>query len=256
MRVYAPASVTVSGLNATGWDADLVVPAARRITVDHIAETTGAHSIVHDNTLAADHITEVTGGHGIVVGAGVTVKLDHMEDSTAAHGITIDDVARAAKTTDYIEAGALHVTLDLVAANDRIGCKKTLATYYVLSWSLFLDRTGACTGTAYARIRKVSDDSIVATSATTLDVSTIPATTAFTTEFIFPFNAVYVNEAVYFSFEWPDGTGVVFLRAAAADDATKNDAYYWVTATTTWTASATHGCKGAIRGYILEDVTA
>lgn len=49
MKFYSPAPTTISQLNATGWDADLVVPAARMITVDHIAETTAAHNIIHDD---------------------------------------------------------------------------------------------------------------------------------------------------------------------------------------------------------------
>ena len=43
MRSMAPAVVTVSALNATGWDTDLVCPAGFRITADHIDETTAAH---------------------------------------------------------------------------------------------------------------------------------------------------------------------------------------------------------------------
>jgi len=43
MKVYAPAAVTVSALNATGWDANLICPAARQITADDINETTALH---------------------------------------------------------------------------------------------------------------------------------------------------------------------------------------------------------------------
>jgi len=45
MKVFAPALVTVSAINATGWDASLVCPAALTITVDHINETTPAHGM-------------------------------------------------------------------------------------------------------------------------------------------------------------------------------------------------------------------
>jgi hypothetical protein len=45
MKVFAPALVLVSVLNATGWDTDMVVPATRQITVDHITQTTAGHGV-------------------------------------------------------------------------------------------------------------------------------------------------------------------------------------------------------------------
>jgi hypothetical protein len=45
MKVFAPALVTISAINATGWDASLICPAAFTITVDHIAETTVGHGV-------------------------------------------------------------------------------------------------------------------------------------------------------------------------------------------------------------------
>jgi hypothetical protein len=51
MKVYAPGAVLVSTLNATGWDANLVVPAGFLITTDHIAETTAAHGTVFNTDI-------------------------------------------------------------------------------------------------------------------------------------------------------------------------------------------------------------
>jgi len=49
MKYYQPTAVTISALNAGGWDANLIVPAANLITVDHVNPTTAAHGIVLGN---------------------------------------------------------------------------------------------------------------------------------------------------------------------------------------------------------------
>jgi hypothetical protein len=72
MKVYAPASVTVSGLNATGWDADLVVPAAFIITVNHVTETTPAHGTVFNAVLDAADIGNTLKGLVMVHGGGTS----------------------------------------------------------------------------------------------------------------------------------------------------------------------------------------
>lgn len=82
MRYSRPNAVVVSAINAAGWDADLVVPAARRITVDHIGETTGAHNIVLDNTETGRQIGTGNSATGAV--------LAFTESFAAAVAITAD----------------------------------------------------------------------------------------------------------------------------------------------------------------------
>ena len=134
MKGFVPTPVTTTNLI---FDSDLIVPAGRKITVDHIAETTGAHNVVMDNilaaaaTLKADHIAELTGAHDVVVdshlridsnwletdfiseripGAGVSIApgvvyFDHVGEYTGAHGIVANHALAAAVTlkTDHIE---------------------------------------------------------------------------------------------------------------------------------------------------------
>jgi len=62
MKVYAPALVLISVLNSTGWDTDLVVPAARTITVDHVNETTAGHGVYVGQAAGASTAWSVIGG--------------------------------------------------------------------------------------------------------------------------------------------------------------------------------------------------
>jgi hypothetical protein len=106
--------VNVSGLI---WDADLIVPAANRIRVDHITEATGAHGIVTDvllrpalgvtlaggQILSVDHVAQVTGGHNIVtdnylfanaaviIDAASDLQVDHIRERSAGHNIILDN---------------------------------------------------------------------------------------------------------------------------------------------------------------------
>ncbi len=111
-------TVNVSGLN---WDADLTVPAAYKIKVDHVAETTGAHGIVTDQLLApaagvtvlggqilkADHIAETTGAHGVVVDN--VLGADHIAEKTGAHGVVVDHSLKPSAGVTIAGGQALQV---------------------------------------------------------------------------------------------------------------------------------------------------
>ena len=82
----------------------------------------------------------------------------------------------------------------------RVGHKIAISDT-VCRVGFYLKKTGSPTGTLYARIRKVSDDSIVETSTDTLNVATL------TTEFqwcYFNFNAI-VDEEVRLLCEYSNG---------------------------------------------------
>jgi hypothetical protein len=51
--------------------------------VDHIAESTGAHNVVVDNTLNP--------------AAAVGIKVDHIAESTGAHGVELDQVGNTTR---------------------------------------------------------------------------------------------------------------------------------------------------------------
>lgn len=73
-----------------------------------------------------------------------------------------------------IESTTNSWSLSLHAGDQlRAAQKITLSGATIQQVSFRLAKNGSPTGTAYARVRKVSDDSIVETSATTLDVSTL-----------------------------------------------------------------------------------
>ena len=91
-----------------------------------------------------------------------------------------------------------------------------------------LEKYGAPTGTAYVMIRKVSDDSVIATSSTTLDVSTVP--TSPYTNYIFLFANVDVNEEVYLSIEYTGGNSSNCLYVGYGGMISGNAACY----TTSW----------------------
>ncbi len=93
----------------------------------------------------------------------------------------------------------------------RVAQKITLAMY-VTQVRFDLYKSGSPTGTAYVRIRKVSDDSIIATSSTTLDVSTLTGSPAWSA---FAFSSVEVNEAVYVSIEYSGGDASNFVAVEA-----------------------------------------
>jgi len=153
MKVYAPATVTVSGLNATGWDMDLVCPAGRQITMDHINETTAGHDIIVNAAAAirVDHIAETTGAHGIV--HDNKINADHIAEVTGAHGVVFDTspVCILAAPLKLIKADKkmqASATDKVVFANCRFDGGSAAGSYgIVLHWQVPYGMYGA-TGTA------------------------------------------------------------------------------------------------------------
>jgi len=127
MKFWNPTPVTISAINAAGWDADLIVPAARLIQVDHIAETTPAHGIVTNQLLApalgvtvpagqilaadridVDHMRNLTPAHGIVITSGDALRVDHISEATGGHNLVLDNTETGRQTgTGNSATGAL-----------------------------------------------------------------------------------------------------------------------------------------------------
>lgn len=94
--------------------------------------------------------------------------------------------------------GDYSYDIDIGHSNYRVAQKITLSGYQLEKVAFYLRKYNLPTGTAYARVRKVSDDSIIETSGDTLDVSTL--TTSYEwKEFTFSCSP---NEAVYISIEY------------------------------------------------------
>lgn len=89
------------------------------------------------------------------------------------------------------------------AGYTRYGQKITISNETVCKLGFFLSAYGSPTGTLYCRIRKVSNDSIIETSADTLDVSTLTGTPAW---YYFEFNSL-INEEVRLLVEFTGGDG-------------------------------------------------
>lgn len=83
----------------------------------------------------------------------------------------------------------------------RLGQKIVVPNKTICQADFYLKKFGNPTGTLYCRIRKVSDDSIVETSSTTLDVSTLTDSLAW---YSFAFNSL-VNEEVRIHVEFTGG---------------------------------------------------
>jgi len=118
---------------------------------------------------------------------------------------------------------------DKIRAAQKITLNATIAKI-----SFLLVRVGSPTQLIYARIRKTSDDSIIATSSTTVDSSTVPTTP---TWYDFPFSNVAVNEEVYLSVEHSgtDTNNCIVAYYYSPDICTGVSSTY----ITSWTDSAT-----------------
>jgi len=88
------------------------------------------------------------------------------------------------------------------AVQHRVGQRITISGKYVRQVRQKLKKAGSPTGTIYCRIRKVSDDSILAESPTYLDASSLTGSFVW---YSFDFPDVYVNEEVRVLIEYSGG---------------------------------------------------
>jgi len=148
-------AVNVSGLI---WDANLIVPAGFLITVDHIAETTGAHGVYINNILRAieahhDHIAEQTGAHGIVtdnnlycagdvnVGAASALMVNHIWERSAGHNIVFDNNSEYTGMMIGVNSNAVNLA-DSTTYYFGIGAYTGLSTFALLN-RIFFAKDGA-----------------------------------------------------------------------------------------------------------------
>jgi len=96
------------------------------------------------------------------------------------------------------------------AYNTRAGQKITLTGKQLVYVRFYLMKTLAPVGTLYVRVRRVSDDGIIETSATTLDVSTLGGAYEWK-EFAL---TCAPNEAVYICAEFTGGDGSNYVHVA------------------------------------------
>lgn len=218
---------TVSRLT---FDTDLVVPAAFKITVDHIGETTGGHGIVHDNKVKVDHIAEATAAHKIV--ADSVLGADHIAEVTSGHGImhnsnllVSQDLVVASRN---LHGGVLYrdVTADTTVAHNndidldcatvpRHGCKLTLGAGTYLSKCIFYiqgtNGNHPTTGTYCMRVRRVDTDAVIAESFESGNAADIvvfgTGLTAYT--FNFPAPSPLYAGAIYAAIEYTGADGSV-----------------------------------------------
>ncbi|MBA7676594.1 hypothetical protein ES703_84838 [subsurface metagenome] len=116
---------------------------------------------------------------------------------------------KSSETENKIENTSQNAFWGLASdANLRAGQKITLTGETLQQVSFWVDKVGYPTGTAYARIRKVSDDSIIETSSTTLDVSTLTTSPTWK-DFLF---TCAPNEEVRISLEFSGGGGSDYIR--------------------------------------------
>ena len=97
MQGYIPTPVTTSRLV---FDADLIVPAGHKITVDHITETTAAGGVNVDVALIpsvsvttpitnTDHILPKIAGF---VDVSVPLHVDHIAEKTGSNHVIMDSI--------------------------------------------------------------------------------------------------------------------------------------------------------------------
>lgn len=89
----------------------------------------------------------------------------------------------------------------------------------------YLAKAGSPTGSAYARIRRVVDDTIIETSPIVLDVATIGTSWDW---YLFAFNS-HVNEEVRFLFEFAGGDASNYISVGyqSTDVLDGNTTYFW-----------------------------
>jgi len=92
----------------------------------------------------------------------------------------------------------------------RKGQRELVVNKTINRVDFLLCRYGSPVGTLYARIRRTFDDSVMQTSATTLDVSTVTACDSYTW-YAFLFNQ-FVNEEVRFLVEYSGGNNTNYIR--------------------------------------------
>jgi len=132
-------------------------------------------------------------------------------------------------------------------SNSRGGQKITIPSKTICKVRFAMSKSGSPTGTAYAKIRKVSDDSIIETSATTLDVSTLPTYPTFSWE-EFLFNSV-INEDVRLLIEYSGGNSTNYIVVLLGEPTIDGMATYYVAS---YTDNSSYDCKIGI--YILGGV--
>jgi len=147
-------AVNVSGLI---WDANLIVPAGFLITVDHIAETTGAHGVYINNILRAieahhDHILEQSGAHNVVIdhrvnmllGATISVDplyVDHISELTGGHNIVFNNNSEYTGMMIGVNSDAVNLA-DTTTYYFGIGTYTGLSTFALLN-RIFFAKAGA-----------------------------------------------------------------------------------------------------------------
>ena len=141
-------------------------------------------------------------------------------------------------------AGIVASTKLYTGSNSRSGQKITIPSKTICKVRFAMSKSGSPTGTAYAKIRKVSNDSIIETSATTLNVSTLPTYPTFSWE-EFPFNSV-INEDVRLLIEYSGGDSTDYILVAFTNPTIDGMATYYVAS---YTDNSSYDCKIGI--YIL-----
>lgn len=167
-----------------------------------------AKILTHKNIAAAHHAKTVYGDVEASVEAEIDGKVgpDKLKSPAAEAGdwVTPDwgDASSGGTAPDDISQTVHNTSINLYAGSMIRGGQKITLSGTITEVTLIAARFGDPTGTVYCRIRKVSDDSIIATSPTTKNAGTLP--TGYGPS-AFAFDNVPVDEEVRITLEYDGG---------------------------------------------------
>jgi hypothetical protein len=164
-------------------------------------------------TLQAKQSGATTGAWNIVSETGGLTTLRYLAITDTIHGAVHVYIQSHAAGNDNLDASV-----------SRIAWKQTIAGK-VTSLQAYLEKSGSPVNVVTARVRKVSDGSIIDTSTNTVDSAGLTGSWVLHT---FTFPGVFASEAVYISLERAVETGEV--RIGISNDTPINQESYYSTA--------------------------
>lgn len=165
---------------------------------------------------------------------GATYSLPRLVDLVVptAHDASSESTRDNIINTLFYQLAAIMLNL----TRHRAAQKLTLTGHKLTQVKFYLRKEGSPTGTAYARVRRVSNDSIIETSATTLNVATLSTSYAWKT---FTFTC-YPNETVYVCIEYTVGDNNNYVRVAYKEtNVIEGEGWIWVLPPYYWSAYGT-----------------
>jgi len=133
--------------------------------------------------------------------------------------IVLDVEDDATSSFDFLHGWAIgDYMLDLVAGGYTRACMRAKIEGTLLGFSLLFGKDGSPTGTAYARVRRVADDSVLAEQS--IDVATAPKVGMTHFTFNLPLNE---EVRICFEFEGGDGTNHLHVYNAGREHETFAD---------------------------------